>query len=1291
MIQMESKNGPVSTLIQLLLVAAIASPVSLAGDWPTYRGDCSRSGYTSATLPKKMSLLWEHQSRHAPRPAWSGRDTRMPCDRAYHAVISGGTLFFGSSADGKIYALDVSTGGVRWTFHTDGPVRFAPAIWRDRIFAVSDDGFLYCLAAESGSLIRKLRGGPVRSMVLGNDRMVSRWPARGGPAIADGIVYFGAGIWPSEGIFLYAIDASTGETVWRNDTDGTRYMPQPHPGANARSGLSAQGYLVIAGDRVLVPTGRAVPAALSRNDGKLLYFHLQKYGKYGGAQIVGAGRHFLNRGCLFDTANGGYLQARLDPAAIAVTPEHIVYATPTEIAGVSRERVLTRKETVGRKGEKTTKTVLSAPAWKMASPYKVTDSLIVAGGAVVVGSAGKVSAFDMVSQQELLAADIEGVPHGLAAAGGRLFVSTDAGVIYCFGATEAGAPRTRRAAEPTGTHSGTSDAIADEVIRRTGVTQGYCLDLSCGHGALAYALAKRTKLRIYGIEPDLEKVSRARRRLDAAGLYGVRVTVHHGDPGNTAYPNSFANLIVSGRSAVEGLAVVPVAEMNRLLRPYGGVACIGKPGAMKLTVRGALDGAGTWTHQYCDPASTNCSKDTLVRGPLGILWFTDFDFQMPSRHGRGPAPLFLDGRLFVEGVNGLRCVDAYNGRSLWEFPLPDILKEYDQDHIMGAAGTGSNVCMTPASVYVRTAGKCLRIDPATGRQLGELSAPKLPDGKPGTWGYLACAGGTVFGTLSNTEHIVEYRYRRSEMGTQFTESVLLFALDAATGELKWQYQPELSIRNNSIAVGGGRVYLIDRALPLFDRLDPESNRPKGRRDTKPFPTGTLVALDATTGKLAWKATENIYGTMLALSEEHDVLLMSYQDTRFKLRSELGGRMAAFRASDGKRLWDMEARYGSRPILNGRTMYAQPGAWDLLTGEPKDFQFRRAYGCGTLAGSKHLMVYRSGTLGYTDLLHNHGTENYGGVRPGCWINAIPVGGLVLMPDGSDRCRCSYLIKSSIALQPYGVRPPAISPSGAIYPKPVTVTLSADAKDTQTHYTLDGTTPTRTSPHYTEPIQIRKRATLKARAFQKGMPPSTIETAAFVVDPTIIALAGAAWETHDTPDASSPASKWQVADGIATEVSNICKGDAKNPDPALERLGTLRMYKPGVPFADGELSLEVACADNDSLGVAFRCQAPNRYYVWAMDAQRGFRILARKVGAAYELLAKNSGGYKSNRWYAVRIVLNGSAMEIHVDGQKDLFASDETFRTGTFALYVWGCRGAKFRNVRWKPRPAGASSK
>ncbi len=469
-----------------------------------------------------------------------------------------------------------------------------------------------------------------------------------------------------------------------------------------------------------------------------------------------------------------------------------------------------------------------------------------------------------------------------------------------------------------------------------------------------------------------------------------------------------------------GADSVPQKEIYRILRPYGGSACLGKLNEMRLTVRGPLEGAGSWTHQYCDPANTNCSTDELARGPLGMLWFTDNDFEMPSRHGRGPAPLCHHGRLFVEGLHGLRALDAYNGHVIWEYPLKNILKAYDQEHLMGTAGTGSNFCVTIEGLYLRTEDKCLQLEPDTGKLLMEFDAPEHPKGKEKTWGYIACKNRTLFGTLADTEHIVKYRYGKSNMQTQFTESVLLFAMDAMTGKLKWSYTPHHSIRNNTIAIGDGIVYLIDRPLALCDRFQIlDKNRESGeKKNLKSYsqPMGTLVALDIDNGEVRWKSSDNIYGTMLAVSEKYDVLLMSYQDTRFKLISEVGGRMAAFRASTGKRLWDVEARYASRPILNDSTIYAQPGAWDLITGRKKTFRFERSYGCGTIAGSKHLLAFRSATLGYRDLLSGKGTVNYGGIRPGCWINTIPASGLLLVPEASNRCVCSYLIKATIALQP-----------------------------------------------------------------------------------------------------------------------------------------------------------------------------------------------------------------------------------------------------------------------------------
>ncbi len=269
------KNQTLCHIVQLMAFCVAAGAPPASADWPTYRANAARSGYTKEQLPERLSLLWTHQSPHAPTPAWPTRN-RQQFDRAYQPVIAGGLLYYGSSADCKVYALDAVTGAIRWTFFTESPVRFAPAVWRDRLLVSSDDGHLYCLAAADGRLLWKLRGGPKADMLLGNDRMISRWPARGGPVVIDNVVYFGAGIWPTEGIFIYAIDPATGRVLWRNDSSGSIEMDQPHPTARAKSGIASQGYMAVCGDLLFVPTGRAVPAVFDRTEGELRYFHLQQ-------------------------------------------------------------------------------------------------------------------------------------------------------------------------------------------------------------------------------------------------------------------------------------------------------------------------------------------------------------------------------------------------------------------------------------------------------------------------------------------------------------------------------------------------------------------------------------------------------------------------------------------------------------------------------------------------------------------------------------------------------------------------------------------------------------------------------------------------------------------------------------------------------------------------------------------------------------------------------------------------------------------------------------------------------
>ena len=264
---------------------------------------------------------------------------------------------------------------------------------------------------------------------------------------------------------------------------------------------------------------------------------------------------------------------------------------------------------------------------------------------------------------------------------------------------------------------------------------------------------------------------------------------------------------------------------------------------------------------------------------------------------------------------------------------------------------------------------------------------------------------------------MRYAYVRADMSELWGESKTFFALDAQTGELLWRYDAEQSIRHNAIAIGAGT------------RL---SDRPGDRQGRQVGPEGP-VAQAAASGRRSssrraacsrsmppparslWKAAGDAFGTMLAYSQPArrpaDGLPID------AVQAAVGSRRASwpsFAAQSGEPLWDKEAKYVTRPLINDRTIYAQGGSWDLLTGEEQPFVFKRSYGCGQLAGSKHMLLFRSATLGYLDLTRGSGVENFGGIRPGCWINALPVGGLVLVPDASAGCQCSYQNRSWMAL-------------------------------------------------------------------------------------------------------------------------------------------------------------------------------------------------------------------------------------------------------------------------------------
>jgi len=540
-----------------------------------------------------------------------------------------GLVYFGSSVDNKVYALNARTGEVEWTFFTAGPVRYAPTLWKERIYVGSDDGYVYCLKARDGKMVWKYRAGPSEERVLGNGRMISLWPIRTSVLVDGGVAYFGAGVFPYEGIYICALKADDGSVVWKNDTIGDRAHEL------AFGGISPQGYLVASQKILYVPSGRAMPAAFDRQTGDFLYYCLPG-AKVGGTWALLDGENLIAGADLsgrpakvaYDQATGKRqgedVHAWFPGIDLVVTPEVSYTLTENGVYALERQKYQEIRTTrlnaireeqqelrsrrsdlwgkIGEADEAEAKKLqeqreeveaqlraldeeeqgLKPSMFKWEYSRESLCALMLAGDLVIAGGEGIIVAVEAETGREVWKAEVAGKVYGLAVATGNLYVSAGDGSIYCFGAGEGAQgrevsspidPSPYREDKLTRAYEAAASTIVEEA--RAAGRKGYCLVLGCGTGRLAFELARRTDLHVIGIEADPKKVAAAKKSLDAAGLFGSRVVVEQWDLGTL--PDYFADLVVSDEMVVTGEISDAPEEVFRVLKPLRGVAFLGQP------------------------------------------------------------------------------------------------------------------------------------------------------------------------------------------------------------------------------------------------------------------------------------------------------------------------------------------------------------------------------------------------------------------------------------------------------------------------------------------------------------------------------------------------------------------------------------------------------------------------------------------------------------------------------------------------------------------------------------------
>jgi outer membrane protein assembly factor BamB len=1060
-----------------LCLLSVAAP---SDDWPMYLHDTARSGVTPEKLSFPLQQAWVYRPLHAPAPAWPKPAPydywhKLPdlkpvvvYDRVYHAVIAEGRLYFGTSSDDRVCCLDAASGEMIWEFLTGGPVRLAPSVAEGRVYAGSDDGYVYCLDGVSGRLLWR-RGPRLPRRLPGNGRIISETPVRTGVLVADGTAYYCSGLFPSRGVFRTALDAVTGRPIWEA----------------ASEELSPQGYLLASGNRLFIPTGRTNPAVFDRASGKYLADLESGGGAFAvlaeDAMISGPGRRTGNELRFSDPGSGGgiataegvrmtvrgpmaYIQS-LEKLRALDRPAFLAVSREINQRNEIRKGIEDRLKAAEQRGDAdraadlkqrmaAVEAELAALGAERAACYtweRESDcpyALILAGDTLIAGGDGRVAAYRTEDGAECWQAPVDGRAYGLSIADGRLHVSTDTGAIYSFSAAAAGgeAREIRETAVTTmpWEDSEPAAAVAEKALAVSGREKGWCVVLGAGRGRIPRELAQRSQLQILGLEKDAAVLAEGRQLLARTGLSGARLTLQETGGGAVPLTSRMANLVVSGR-----IPGVSAAEVWRILAPGRGIAVIpGEEAALRAWLGNVEGGAieagcavirrapvpegGEWTQLYADAGHTAANRDP-VRGPLMIQWFGEPGPQrIIDRHHRPMSPLYRDGRLFVTGNEVVYCVEAYNGSLLWQLEVPGTRR-------IGALKNCGHMLLTEDLLYIARKDECLAVKAENGGAAFTFKAP-LADGVPRDWGYLNRAGNLLIGSAqqqgASFSEMSELTCGILEGDHRFVMiSNSLFAVDRFTGELKWQSK-DGAVMNNAIALGNGTLFFC-RSRNAHVTKDTD-----GRIAIRHFCEGgvSLVAVRADTGEVLWETPVELpFEHIMYLNGADGVLILSgthnvenrvyYSIFAYDMASGAERWRNVFRAynircTDYTEPGGTHGEQWQHPVISGGKVYARPLAFDLQTGEKLDYMARRGgHGCGGLTGSRYYLYGRGNNprMYPVDTAETEGIPISRVSRPGCWLNIIPGGDMIMIPESSSGCTCAYPLQTSMAFIPVSAIP------------------------------------------------------------------------------------------------------------------------------------------------------------------------------------------------------------------------------------------------------------------------------
>ncbi len=197
------ERGPAYTIAESAVPdeapAATASTPVAPSDWPTYRHDPARTGGTDSAVPAHLMQLWQRELG----------------GRISSPVIADGRLFVASVDTHTVHALDATRGTPLWQYTAGGRIDSPPTVSKGLAVFGSTDGWVYCLRAADGKLVWRRRAAPIDQRLIAFGQLESPWPVHGSVLVNDSVVYCAAGrsSYLDSGIYLSRLDLRTGRKL----------------------------------------------------------------------------------------------------------------------------------------------------------------------------------------------------------------------------------------------------------------------------------------------------------------------------------------------------------------------------------------------------------------------------------------------------------------------------------------------------------------------------------------------------------------------------------------------------------------------------------------------------------------------------------------------------------------------------------------------------------------------------------------------------------------------------------------------------------------------------------------------------------------------------------------------------------------------------------------------------------------------------------------------------------------------------------------------------------------------